>query len=152
MKYAHHLLVASAAAAIVAGLVLPAQSQVAGRAIESHANDGPTEAAGPESPVGTGLGSANLWAVMNADGTIARSDGGDAPNTSRIGTGNYQVGFKRRVNICSFSATVGQVGAGSTSGMADVATRFSSNKAVFVETRDINGVLADRPFHLVINC
>jgi hypothetical protein len=145
------MLVASAVAVLVGGLVLPAQGQVKGRAVDSHLNDGALEAE-PQSPVGTSLGSANLWAVMNSNGTIDRSDGGDAANTVKLGVGTYQVGFKRRVHVCAFSAVVGQPAASSTSGMIDVATRAGDNNAVFVETRDINGVLADRPFHLTINC
>jgi hypothetical protein len=150
MYSARHLLVVAAATAAFVASVLYAEAQT-----RSRLNDGPTENARlePQSPIGTALGSANLWAVINTDGTIARSDGGNAATTTKLGgTGTYQVGFRRRVDVCAFSAVVGQPATGSTSGVADVATRAGNNNAVFVETRDFNGTLVDRPFHLVINC
>lgn len=138
--------VALATAAVLAGAVLVAEAQT-----RSRINDGALERE-PQAPIGTSLGSANLWAVVNADASVARSDGGNVAGTSKLGTGTYQVAFRRKVHVCAFSLTIGPSGTGSSSGFGDVATRAGNNAAVFVQTRDINGVLADRPFHLVVNC
>ena len=150
MRYAHRVLIVSSVAAAFAASVLCAEAQT-----RSRLNDGPMESGRvePQSPIGTAFGSANLWAVINADGTIARSDGGNPATTTKLGgLGAYQVGFRRRVDVCAFSAVVGQPATGSTSGVADVAVRAGNNNAVFVETRDFAGALVDRPFHLVVNC
>jgi len=108
-----------------------------------------------QAPVGKALGTAFLWAVINADGTIARSDGGRAPTTGKIPgfAGSYQVDFFRNVTGCTYVATIGNAGAGNPlHGSIVVAARAGVATAVFVETRDTAGALADRPFHLFVNC
>lgn len=110
---------------------------------------------GTKVPIGTALGSALLWSVINADGTIARSDGGHAPTTGKIPgfLGSYQVGFFRNVTGCTYVATIGNAGAGNPQhGSIVVAARAGLASGVFVETRDSAGNLADRPFHLFVNC
>jgi hypothetical protein len=113
--------------------------------------------AGPSttSPVGTALGSATLWAAINANGTIARSDGAEASKTFKIAgfNGSYQINFFRNVTGCVYVATIGNAGAGNPlHGSLVVAQRAGLPSGVFVETRDTSGNLADRPFHLFVNC
>ena len=110
---------------------------------------------GQTEPAGAGGvfagGSAQLFAVVNADGTIARDKG--ALSTSKITTGEYQVDFARTLTACVFTATVGNAGAGSQPpSFVTVALRAGTQNAVFVETRDATGALADRAFHLWVNC
>lgn len=110
---------------------------------------------GTRTPVGTKLGSATLWAAINADGTIARSDGANATTTAAISgfTGSYQVGFYRNVTGCSYVATIGNAGSGNPAhGTIVVAARAGLVTGVFVETRDLTGALANYPFHLLVTC
>jgi hypothetical protein len=116
---------------------------------------GPGGPQGPQGPVGpqgpAGQSATTLWAVVNgADGTRARQSG--TTSSARIGAGNYEVIFNRNVTTCAFIATIGNPGAGSTSGDIDVAARSGNVNGVFIETRDNAGTLADRNFHLAVFC
>jgi hypothetical protein len=119
-------------------------------------NDGPVAAAQPVLPIGTALGSADLWAVINANGTIARSDGANAATTAKLVgfTGAYKVGFFRNVRGCVYVATLG--GAANVgvppNGLVVVEGRFDNVNGVFVQTYDRLGAAADRGFHLFVNC
>jgi hypothetical protein len=115
-----------------------------------------TGAAGARTPVGTFLGSATLWAVINANGTVARSDGANVGQTGLIAgfAGSYEVIFRRDVTGCAYVATIGNAGAGNPAhGSIVVAARAGKPFGVFVETRDSpTGPLANHPFHLFVNC
>src|ERR1035437_3829267 len=51
----------------------------------------------------------SLWAVVNSDGTLARS--GCAGTTSKhVSTGGYQVIFHRNITGCAYLATTGLSG------------------------------------------
>jgi hypothetical protein len=92
-----------------------------------------------------------LWAVVNGtDGTLAR--GFAVTRTARLSTGNYEVIFDRDVTACGYVATVGNPGAGTTNGYADLAARAGSPNGVFIQTRDLMGAVADRNFHLQVAC
>jgi hypothetical protein len=97
-----------------------------------------------------------LWAVVNADGTIARSDGASIGASGLIPgfAGSYQVIFKRNVTGCVYVATIGNAGAGNPAhGSIVVAARAGNAAGVFVETRDTpTGPLVNHPFHLFVNC
>jgi hypothetical protein len=118
-------------------------------------NDGPAAVA-PMLPIGTQLGSADLWAVISANGVVARSDGANPATTGKLAgfPGAYRVGFFRNVRGCVFVATLG----GSTNvgtppnGLVVVEGRFDNVNGVFVQTYAPNGVAADRGFHLFVNC
>jgi hypothetical protein len=96
------------------------------------------------------VGTTVLWAVVDAAGALARSTG--TTGSIHLGPGTYQVNFNRDVSGCAYTATIGPIGAGSSSGDIDVATRAGNNNAVFIETRDNSGVVSDRPFHLMVAC
>lgn len=109
----------------------------------------------PQAPVGSVLGSADLWAVINADGTVARSDGAQLSATFKIAgfTGAYQIGFYRNLTGCNYVATIGNAGAGvATPGIITTAARAGVATAVFVQTSDTTGAASDRPFHLRVTC
>jgi hypothetical protein len=77
--------------------------------------------------------SATRFAVVNANGTLAR---GSAGTTSvLLGGGTYSVDFDINVNTCAWTATVGLPGVGITEGMASVALISGNNSAVHVRTR-----------------
>lgn len=112
---------------------------------------------GQVAPSGAGAvangGSAQLFAVINADGTIARDKG--VVSAARIGAylGSYEVRFARNIKQCVYTATIGNAGPGNPSrGYIVVALRATTTDTVFVETRDFADALADRPFHLWVNC
>jgi hypothetical protein len=125
-------------------------------AAQRGVSNGGADVIEPRSPVGTHLGSALLWAVVNADGSTARSDGGNPAQTRKLPgfTGSYEVIFRRNVTGCVYVATIGNAGAGNPlHGSIVVALRAGNNSGVFVETRDSPaGALSDRPFHLFVNC
>jgi hypothetical protein len=77
--------------------------------------------------------SATRFAVVNANGTLAR---GSAGTTSvLLGGGTYSVDFDINVNACAWTATVGLPGVGVTEGVASVAQISGNNSAVHVRTR-----------------
>jgi hypothetical protein len=98
------------------------------------------------------LGTAMLYAVVNADGSLARRNG--AGSSARLGLGTYEVIFSRNVRDCVYTATIGLSGASGSSnpGEITVVGRATNVKGVFVTTHDSAGADADRGFHLVVNC
>jgi hypothetical protein len=123
------------------------------------APSGPNGAGGPQpqSVIGTSKGlpvSARvLWAVVNADGTLARGlMMGPAPST-HLSTGNYEVIFSQNMAGCAYAATIGNAATGTApAGFITVAARAGNVNGVFVQTSDTTGALADRQFHLVVTC
>ena len=115
---------------------------------------GPNTGPVAKSPVGTFLGSATLWAVINADGTMARSDGGISSKKTDCVTGCYEVIFARNVRGCAYIGTVGGSGSVGTvpTGTINVIGRVSNVNGVFVDTHSLTGAFADRSFHLFVNC
>jgi hypothetical protein len=86
------------------------------------------------------------WAVINSNGTIARSNGATS-FTRRLGTGHYQVAFDTSVNNCAYVATTSSGFAGPTGVREGV---FSTDVEVF--TVSTSGTNADLPFHLIVTC
>ena len=109
---------------------------------------GPRGPAGPPGPAG---GVTRLWAVVNASGSIARSAG--TTSAGRLAVGTYEVIFNQAVNNCVYVGSVGDVAAGTgTAGALTTTQRAGNGNGVRVETRNLNNVLADRAFHLVVVC
>jgi hypothetical protein len=92
-----------------------------------------------------------MWAVVNADGTLARGRG--AAWSDSLGVdGQYEVVFNRDVSHCAYVATI-DYSAGGYEGEVSLAPREGNAKAVFVQTYVFNpGMDADLPFHLVVFC
>lgn len=104
--------------------------------------------AGPPGPAGVVT---RLWAVMNSSGSIGRAAG--TTSAGRLGLGVYEVIFGQNVTNCAFVASVGDPGeATGTNGAATVTRRAGNANGVRVETRNLAGALADRPFHLIVVC
>jgi 3-deoxy-D-manno-octulosonic acid (KDO) 8-phosphate synthase len=149
-KQNSRLLLAGAAAALLLGSVAIVS------AAQRGTSNGGAASVEPQSPIGTAVGSALLWAAINADGSTARSDGGNVGATRKLPgfNGSYEVIFRRNVTGCIYVATIGNAGAGNPlHGSIVVAARAGNVNGVFVETRDSpTGPLSDRPFHLFVNC
>jgi hypothetical protein len=93
-----------------------------------------------------------LYAVVNADGTLAR--GHRAVSATRLGTGQYEVVFRMDVRKCAYVATIGLSGSvgSSAPGEITVVGRFGNDRAVFVTTHSSGGAFADSGFHLAVTC
>jgi hypothetical protein len=92
-----------------------------------------------------------MFAVLNANGTLAR--GRSVTSVLKLGgLGNYEVVFNRDVTTCVYTATLGPSGGGSTFGEVNVASRAGNANGVFVDTNNSDGISADKPFHLLVNC
>lgn len=91
-------------------------------------------------------------AVCRAAGGIINAQSENAAACNKGGVGNYQVVIGNNVNGCTFVATLGAPGANPPPvGEISVALGGNNNR-VRVQTRNSAGVLADRPFHLVVAC
>lgn len=101
---------------------------------------------------GMPLSAQTLWAVIDETGTNIRSLPKTTTKSSHLGTGNYEVDFYENVDACSYQATVGPAGSGSSQGYVTVAARAGNAKGVFVATFNTSGAPADLPFHLAIHC
>jgi hypothetical protein len=94
----------------------------------------------------------NVWAVIDgAAGTISR--GYLATGATRLGPGLYEVIFASDVTSCAYTASLGDLGAGSApSGEISLASRSGNANGVFVATYNSAGTLTDRNFHLKVKC
>jgi hypothetical protein len=92
---------------------------------------------------------ADSFAVVSASGNLVR--GADATGANRVGTGRFTVSFNHTVNKCGYVASIGSKdNAKPPAGVAAVA--IQSNSKVYVETRNLAGILDSLPFHLVVIC
>jgi hypothetical protein len=74
-------------------------------------------------------------------------------SSAQTGTGQYQVIFDRDVRACFYSATLGDESAsGPGTGQIAVTSAASNVNGVRVVTRDSDGTLANRSFHLLVSC
>jgi hypothetical protein len=109
---------------------------------------GPTGPSGPSGPAGTAT---RLTAVVNASGSIQRSQG--TTSAGRLAAGQYEVIFNQAVTGCTYVATLGDPTTGTPSaGEIGVASRSGNANGVFVVTRGSAGVATDLSFHLVVVC
>jgi Collagen triple helix repeat (20 copies) len=113
---------------------------------------GPIGPTGPQGPKGDkGDPATRLWAVVNANGSLARSSGATA--SIRIALSKYQVTFNQDVRACSYLATLGNPGAGDPPpGAIVTALRFGTTNAVWVQTWNLAGTTVDSNFHLAVFC
>jgi hypothetical protein len=91
------------------------------------------------------------WAVVNTDGTLARSSGG--VTSASLGVdGQYSVNFGRDVSHCAYVGTI-DYSAGGYQGELSATPREGNVNAVFVQTYVFDpGIDANLPFHLVVFC
>ena len=95
----------------------------------------------------------SLWAVVDADGTLARGVGAVAV-THTAGSGSYVVQFNQNVRACSYNSTIGLSGFSGTSarGFTTVVGAAADVNSVFVTTNDTAAATAERGFHLQVEC
>jgi hypothetical protein len=102
-----------------------------------------------------GRNAGQLFAAVNADGTIGSSRGVVlGPGTGRTGTGIYSVQFNRDIHGCVALAGLA-IPFGSPPGAVPVGyatTSFSSFTQVNVVTFNASGRAADAPFALTLTC
>lgn len=112
----------------------------------------PAGAAAAESEAATPGCACTLFAVVNADGSLARGFG--AVSSQNLGTGNYEVIFNVNVRNCAYVATIGLSGSvgASLPGEITVVGRFDNVNGVFITTSSSGGAPADFGFHLAVHC
>lgn len=101
------------------------------------------------------------WAVVNADGTLARGNGATASAKVTSDPGAYKVTFSANITACAYTATVGGTGTG-TPPVGTASTYQNpdpANTAVTVRTyADVTPTTdpvtggADRAFHVTVAC
>jgi hypothetical protein len=111
---------------------------------------GPSGPSGPSGPAGPAGTVTRLTAVVNATGSIARSQG--TTSAGRIAAGRYEVIFNQNVTACTYVASVGDPTTGAVAGEIGVASRNGNANGVFVLTRNAAGTETDLPFHLIVVC
>lgn len=100
----------------------------------------------------SGAPATRLWAVINANGTVARGSG-IGTGTFREDTGIYDVFFNRDVSGCAYVGSLGGADAGTPPGGTVGATNlFGAPKGLFVIIRNSAGSSANLPFHLAVFC
>ncbi|SMH49384.1 hypothetical protein [Mesorhizobium australicum] len=106
----------------------------------------------PQGAGGAAWGSAQLFAVVNSNGTRMRGKG-DASST-KLGTGIYEIRFYRNIVQCSWQGTIGLgTMSGSTApSFISVTGRAGTNNGVFVQTWNQSGTPTDLPFGVYIDC
>jgi hypothetical protein len=99
----------------------------------------------------------NNWAVVNADGTIARASSAAVVvgDTHVAASGVYEVNFGKDVSKCAYEATLGGTGtlavpAGEVTVTGD--TDADSPNDVTVSTFNSAGAATDSSFHLTVTC
>jgi hypothetical protein len=92
-----------------------------------------------------------FFAVVNADGTLAR--GFQANSSQRLATGQYEVIFAHDLTGSAYVATIGssQTSGTEPTGEITVVGRAGAANGVFITTTDSAGVFADRGFHLAVH-
>jgi hypothetical protein len=90
----------------------------------------------------------NLFAVVDADGTLV--SGNNVDSVTHLATGQYEVVFNRNVSRCAYIATTKN--AYSQAMQAYTAGGHTSDRGVYVETKNQGGGLQDGPFNLVVAC
>jgi len=90
------------------------------------------------------------FAVVSANGQVVRGRAG----AFQYAPGRYEVSFPFDVSHCGYTATIGDTANGLVyaPGLVYTAGGHSSSDGVYVETRDLNGALANYPFHLNLTC
>ena len=98
-----------------------------------------------------------MWAIVNADGTLARSSSGVTGSSKRVAgvIGEYKVTFNRDVSTCAYSTSPGdrQLPAIEVAPFRQTGTVTAGPNEVFVNTRATKTeAQEDHSFHLVVFC
>jgi hypothetical protein len=148
------------AGAVLAAFVVIGAAYAASR--DNGNNPGNAPVAGAQAPpsiVGSTTGGMPptaqvFYAVVNSDGTLARSFPTSHVTADRITTGQYEVIFKNDVTGCAYTASVGlsTTSGASSPGYATVVGRAGQPHGIFLETFNASGALADLGFHVQVTC
>ena len=92
-----------------------------------------------------------LAAVVAADGSVVRGSGVTSTNAKLGGNGLYTVDFDRNLSDCVWVAQIGN-GDGTATIYGEMSSWLEAPNGIFVQTASSGGVLADRPFHLIVHC
>ncbi len=116
------------------------------------AAQGQGQPAGAEGAADAGECACTIWAVVNANGSLAR--GFRAVSSQRLVTGRYLVTFNRNVRDAAYTGTIGLSGAVGLPPVGQIAVvgAAASVNAVFVTTQNSLGAEVDQPFHLAVHC
>lgn len=107
---------------------------------------GPQGARGPTGPAGpAGGGASGPWAVVNADGSLARGSG--VISVVHPVAGTYRVQFNRNISACAWLGTTR-----ASFGFIETEIYGSTTDTVLVRTRDPGNSDSDRSFHLAVIC
>ncbi|GHP00166.1 hypothetical protein KSF_102130 [Reticulibacter mediterranei] len=92
------------------------------------------------------------YAVVDANGSLVRGSTGSA--VTHRGPGAYEITFNQDVSHCAYVATIGDPSNALVynPGLVFTAGGHSSNREVYVETKNLGGGLTDFPFHLHVSC
>jgi hypothetical protein len=115
---------------------------------------GPAGPTGPQGPAGAnGKSATTLWAVVEANGTLARGSG-VTKTDQPFGIGTYEVIFNQNVFNCAYVTGLGDGGdtAAEYKGNVAVTHRDANVNGVFVRAFDATGALANQPFHMAVFC
>lgn len=91
-----------------------------------------------------------LWAVVNANGTLAR--GSHVASAAALSPGIDEVVFDRDVTGCAYVASVGDPGFGANFGFVSVSKRGGKPNGVFVEIANTAGTITALPFAVAVFC
>jgi hypothetical protein len=98
----------------------------------------------------------NNWAVVAANGTVARSNPAAGITVEHTAlSGVYEVTFTKNVSGCAYEATIGDTAtAVPTQGEISVSGDVNGDNPddVYVQTFNTSGVATDSPFHLFVSC
>jgi hypothetical protein len=98
------------------------------------------------------LGVATVYyAVVDGNGTLAR--GSTGTSSSRVATGLYQVNFPKDISQCAWVTSIGgPAGTPVPPGETHSSLAPGSTTSLLQQISNSTGVLADRPFHVIVTC
>jgi hypothetical protein len=96
----------------------------------------------------------HLWAVVNSNGSLARTGCPGTTSHLRPITGVYTVLFPVNVRHCAYVGTIGLSGSTgfANPGFITVVAQHNNRKGVYVVTSDSSGSQTDFGFHLAALC
>jgi hypothetical protein len=141
------------ASAIVAVLAMSAPRMASAQ--EAQPASPPTARAAVAAPLTTsGFLTKTYSVIVNVNGTLALGPAGATSDDFACATcGIFEVIFPSPVNECVYTATIGDAAADApAAGLVNVTRRATTVNGVFVQTFNANGVKANHPFHLMVQC
>jgi hypothetical protein len=92
-----------------------------------------------------------FYAVVGSDGTLAR--GSTGTSSTKVGTGLYRVNFPQDIAQCAWVTSIGgTAGVPVPPGETHSSLQPGSTTALLQQISNSAGVLADRPFHVIVTC